>query len=283
MATKAQSKTVTPRASARLAMGVGLVNFEVGIAPLMSSDRGPRGRILCAEHRQPIKQASYCEAGDHYCESTITGFEANGGFVEVDRNAAAAERSGRIELERLVPLEEIDPLYFEKTYVVWPTDGHATAFDLIAAVLRDGSGGAGWALTGRTVFSRSSRLVVLRWSRLTGGLLRHLCQFDANVRWSDLELVSGAATARGEPDETHLQAAQTLLHALSGEFEPAAEDDYAVALEQAIQAAAAGLPVEARPEAPAAPVIDLMAALTASVEAAKGKAAKPKARKKVAA
>lgn len=279
MVSKPKKSVVTPRASSRLTIGVGLVSFEVGIAPLVASgSKGPSGKTLCPEHHHPIKQAVYCAAGDHYCESTVVGFEHAGQYVFVDRDDAAAEKNGRIELERMVEVSSIDPMYYEKTYLIWPTDGHGPAYDLIAATLR--SDGKDLALVGKCVFTRSTRMIVLRFSEAAGCLLMHLCQFDANLRWHDLELVSGGAAIRPEPAEAHLQAASTLLDTLAGEFEPAGEDDYRLSLENLIEAAANGVPVEAKREQPAAPVIDLMAALQASVEQAKK--AKAPAKKKPA-
>jgi DNA end-binding protein Ku len=200
----------------------------------------------------------------------------------VDRNDYKSKRDGQLKLTACVDLSEIDPLCFDKSYLVWPQDGDTVvaAHDLLASMLRQ----TGKALVGTTVLSTSTKLVAIRWSDTTDTLVAHVLIYDENVAWDNIGLVAHGLAQRPEPSEAEVELAGQLLGTLAGEVDLASvTDEYNDRLVAAVEAAAKGQPapvVEDEPEA--APVVDLLAALKASVEAAAP--AKPKrSRKKVAA
>jgi DNA end-binding protein Ku len=254
------------------------VNVGVKYAPLVREQR-TRGRMLCREHGLPIRTQTVCERGE-VCE-TVTGYEHGGGFVVLeDRKALESARDGRLELRAFVEIGSVDPIYFEKTYLVWPDKGQETGYDLLADVLSS----TGRAVIGTTVLAKSTKAVMLRWSPVLGCLVAHVCTYDANVAWHDAKLVASARMARPETDEAMREAALTLFGSLDEVFDFASvEDEYDSRLREAIAAQAAGRKAARKeePESPA-PVADLMAALKASVAASKGKTARAR-RKRVAA
>ena len=81
--------------------------------------------------------------------------------------------------------------------------------------------------------------------------------------------------------DAEVTMAQSFIEALSGDFVPEEYTDaYREALEEVVQSKAAGVPVPAQSEAPQeAEVVDLVAALRASVEAAKKRRAEGAAAK----
>ena len=281
----------TPTGGSKLVLGFGLVNVPVAMKPLMETRRRTAGRILCTTHVQPIKTRYMCGEGtehEHLLEQgeNATGYPVPGAaeeFVILEPSALeelAEERTGRCEIERVVPFAEIDPIYLGKAYLCYPQKGAGQAFDLIAESLRR----SGSALVATTVLSKQTVMIVVRWCAELGCVVSHVGEFAENVRTGDLALTTAGAHARGEVDEAMLEAAEPLLASLAGEFDPTAvEDTYTVALDEAIAQAAAGTPREAK-AAPVvdAKVVDLMEALKASVVAVK--APKPaKKPKKVAA
>ena len=260
-----------PARGSKLTISFGLVNVGVKFAPLVRSER-TKGRMLCSEHGQPIKSQTYCEICDGAVE-TVTGYEFGGGFVVLqDRKALESTRDGVLELRAFVDVADIDPLYVEKTHLLWPQDGQEAGYDL----LRDLLYGSGKAVVGTTVLSKSTKAIVIRVSN--GVLVAHVCTYDANVAWNDVALVNQREAK--ETPKAMLDAARTLFSSLDEQFDFATvEDEYELRLREAIEAQADGR-VIAKVEAPeAAPVVDLMAALTASVAAAK-EGDKPKARRK---
>ena len=269
------AKHPAPARGSKLTVSFGLVNVGVKFAPLVRSQRTP-GKMLCTEHLTPIRSQSVCTADGEPCE-TVTGYEFGGGFVVLqDRKSLESSRDGRLELRAFVDVAEIDPLYVEKTHLVWPDEGQEAGYDLLRALLAE----SGKAVIGTTVLSKSTKTIVLRAAHDV--LLAHVCTYDANVAWGDVALVASRESA--QPTPQMMDAARALFGSLDEAFDFATvEDEYELRLREAIEAQAAGRKVAVKEEEPVAPPVDdLMAALTASVEAAKPAKAK-RARKKVTA
>jgi DNA end-binding protein Ku len=275
-----EKKGAAPSRGTKLSLSVGLVNVPVKVATF-TKDRAVRGTTLCPDHLVPVKSGKgLCSGDGHVVEESITGFEHEGRYVTgVNRADHYPKGDGVVRLENVVEMGAIDPVRFEKTYLIWPQEGGEPAYDLLAATLRAN----GKALIGRTVLTTSTRALAIRWSEETGTLVGHVLTYDASIGWSDVKLVADAMAERPVVDQAQMDLAETLIGSLSADLDlSAVEDDYNAALEAAIEAAAKGQPapvLTAVPEAPATG--DLMAALEASVAAtAKAKA---KGRKKVAA
>jgi len=254
------------------------VNVGVKFAPI-ARDQRTKGKMLCSEHGTPIHYSTVCEHGE-VCE-TVTGFEHNGAYVVLaDRKALESDRDGRLELRAFVDVVDVDALYVEKTHLLWPQDGQESGYDLLCDLL----GGTGKAVIGTTVLSKSTKAVVIRYEPTNGVLLAHVCTYDANVAWHDVRLVSEARHKRALTDEKMLAAAMTLFQGLEESFDfGEVQDEYDARLRESIEAQAAGREVARVEEPELAPVGDLMAALQASVEAAKPAKKAPARRKKVAA
>jgi len=97
-----------PARGTKLTVGFGLVNVDVKLAPLTRSDSGRvAGKTLCAAHHSPIKQQSVCDEGGEVCEETEIGYEADGRYVTVDKDALGADRTGRLELTGVLDVAAI--------------------------------------------------------------------------------------------------------------------------------------------------------------------------------
>ena len=114
----------------------GLVNIPVGLAP--ATDPAARQsdvsfRLLHRECETPIKQKRWCPVHEREVESATSwyaGWEVSKGqFVVVeDADLEAIEQhdtSRSIEIRRFVRLEEVDPVYFDRTYFLVPAAAEA--------------------------------------------------------------------------------------------------------------------------------------------------------------
>ena len=123
MPPRGKTGSPAPVRGTRLTFGFGLVNVDVRLAPLVRSDSGRvAGKTLCTVHHAPIRTQPVCEECGGPCE-TETGYEADGGYVVVDKDALGADRTGRLELTAVLDVRAVDPFYFEKPYMVWPQEG----------------------------------------------------------------------------------------------------------------------------------------------------------------
>ncbi|MGW6276527.1 non-homologous end joining protein Ku [Kribbella sp. NPDC055071] len=172
-----------------------------------------------------------------------------------------------IDVLEFVPADQVDPLYLGKSYYL-QADGGPGAKPYV--LLRD-------ALDGSELYALVK--VALR-SRESLGLLRTVDDILVLqvMLWPD-EVRDASFAAPPEDVEIRSQEkamASSYIDTLRGEFDPDQyHDDYRAALEKVVEAKAAGVPLPdtEEEESEGAEVVDLVAALRASVEAAKARRA----------
>jgi DNA end-binding protein Ku len=267
----------TPARGSKLNVSYGLINVAVKYAPFVRSER-TSGKYLDPASLGPVTQQYVNEAGE--VVKPVTGYAHGDGFVVLepaDVQSLESERDSRLELKAFAEPDLIDPLYIEKSFLVWPEKGQEAGYDLLCHVLTE----TGMVLVGTTVIRKSTKVLVLRYGQ--GCLIAHQCTYDANVTWYDHSLVTKAAGERPAPSAELLEMALQAFSTLPDEFDLSqVSDEYDERLRAAIQAAAEGRPVARAAEESPTPVVDLMEALKASVAAA-GEPPKKRTRKKAAA
>ena len=113
----------------------GLVSIPVGLAPATkpaARQSDVSFRLLHRECGSPIKQKRWCPVHERDVESDelVKGWEvAKGQFVTVEEADLEAieqhDTSRSIEISRFVRLEEVDPVYFDRTYFLVPAGAEA--------------------------------------------------------------------------------------------------------------------------------------------------------------
>lgn len=168
-----------------------------------------------------------------------------------------------VDVLQFVPLEQVDPIYFAKSYYLEPDKAAAKPYVLLRDALQD----SGMVAVVKVALRTREQLATLRVR--DDVLVLETMLWPDEIRTPDFAFLGEDITAR--PQE--MQMAQSLIDSMSGDFDPAAyQDDYRAALQQVIDAKVEGREVIDAPApdtAPAGNVVDLMAALRASVEAAK--------------
>src|SRR5260221_5515678 len=108
----------------------GLVNIPIGLA-VATQRTDIAFRTLHRECGTPIKQKRWCPFHERDVEpdELVKGWEvAKGEFVfveESDLESVALQRSQSIEIVRFVKLEDVDPVYFDRTYYLAPAAADA--------------------------------------------------------------------------------------------------------------------------------------------------------------
>ena len=185
---------------------------------------------------------------------------------EIDALRPEATRS--IDVQDFVALDEIDPIYFERTY--WLAPGNETAnraYRLLQQAMEDQQRVG----IGTVVMRNTQYLAAIR--PLDGALAMSTMRFaDEVVDRKDVDELPGSG-AKVDPKE--LKMAAQLIDSLTSDWDPSRyHDTYTEQLRALIDAKAAGKEITVE-DAAAAPtkVLDLMAALEASLSAAKSKGA----------
>ena len=212
-------------------------------------------------------------------EDLMRGIERDDGSVVLlgddEIRSVQPERSRTIDIEDFVELNDIDPVYFEKSYIVAPQrDAEKPYALLLSAMERSGRVGIG-----RFVLRTKPHLVAIR--PANGTLALETLFFGDEVREAK-RLVGDVGAAQFSDRE--LELAQKLIATLNTTWNPEAyADTYREELlERIAQKAPAQIPEE-RAAAPSGSQVEaLMDALKASVEQAKKKQLKRSSRKRTA-
>jgi DNA end-binding protein Ku len=196
------------------------------------------------------------------------GFETSKGrYVtvskpELDDLRPASTRA--VEVSDFVSLDDIDPVYYERTYWLGPADDAAVKpYQLLRAAMED----RGLVAIGTVVMRNKQYLTAIR--PLEGALAMSTMRFaDEVVPRSDVDAVPDRRT---KPDPRMLRMANQLVDSLTTNWDPRRyHDTFTEELRERIEAKQAGKKLEIEPEeGPEPKVIDLMQALEDSVKGAK--------------
>jgi DNA end-binding protein Ku len=245
----------------------GLVSIPVRLFTAVRK-KDVRFHQLHASDGVRIRQVRVCpEDGEEVAyEDIAKGYEVGPGrhvVVEPEElDALDPEASHTVDVSGFVELAQIDPLYFASSYYLVPDKAGTKAYRL----LLDAMGEAGKVGIGRFVMRNREYLCALR--PLGDALVLTTMNFADEV--AATEELEGLPSAEVQPSERELRMADQLIDALTTEFDPTRyHDTHRERIMELINAKAAGEELVAEPSAPTAPVIDLMAALEASLERAK--------------
>ena len=269
----------------------GLVSIPVGLAPATAAtarQSDVQFRMLHRECLSPIKQKRWCPVHDVEVgpDEIVRGWElAKGQFVPVeDEELEALERrdtSRAIEITAFVGAEEVDPVFFDRTYYLVPAAAEAQRrpYALLLAAMRD----AGVVGVGSFVLAGKEKLCLIR---PKGDALALETLYVAEDVKSQAEIDEVVVETKVREEE--LALAQQLIGGLTTEFDPSElRSEYRAQLRELLEAKVEGRELPPLEDAvQETPVIDLMDALRASVAASKKKepkapAKKPSARKRV--
>ena len=207
---------------------------------------------ICKNEEKPVPDDEIVKAFE---------FEKDEYVVLDDEDFAAARTEGvkSIEISDFVPYEEIDPIYFERTYYLGPQKGGEKVYVL----LRNAMEKSGLAAIAKYVMRDRQNLGCLRVRE--GTLTLEKMFFHDEIRPVEEIAPKGIRIAKGE-----LEMATALIDQFTGTFRPERyEDTYRAALCKVIRAKRKGETITApEPETDEEPT-DLLAALKASVAAAK--------------
>ena len=250
----------------------GAINFGMVTIPVKlysaTEQKDVRFRLVHRKDGAPIVEKRFCTAEDKEVawDELARGYEvAKGEYVLVEPDEieeAAPETTRTIDIGDFVELEEIDPIHFEKSYFLEPTDVGVKPFHLLRRALEE----TGRVAVARVAIRSKERLATLRVYDST--LVLETMFWPDEIRsTTELELAEGKA----KPSSREVQMARSLIDNLSSRFEPEQyEDRYRVALQELIERKMKGERRQAKRRRTEPKVVDLMDALQASLAAERG-------------
>jgi DNA end-binding protein Ku len=220
---------------------------------LLHKECGTRLQQLrwCPTHERPVEWSEVSRGYEYARDEHVI-------LTEEDFEKLPLPSTQTVELSAFVKAEEIDPVYYEKSYYLEPDAKGIKPFALLMTALRE-KGLTGLA---KIAVRNKEQLCALR--PMDGTLILETLFYPDEIRVEKTEL----------PDikisDKELEMAYTLIDLLSEDFEPEKyKDEYREALMKVIEAKLEGEELPEVAAAGPAKVTDIMSALRASVEAAK--------------
>jgi len=247
----------------------GLVNIPVGLA-LATTPKARQSdvsfRTLHRECGTPIRNKRWCPTHEREvgADEIVKGWEvAKGEFVIVEdadlEAIAQSDDSRSIEITRFVELEEVDPVYLDRTYYLAPAQAPAARrpYVLLLEAMKQANMGA----VGRFVLRGAEYFCLIRPKGEALALETLFLAEDVRSQAEIEEAVAGTEVKKAE-----LDLAAQVMQSLVGEFDPSElVSDYRRDLRALLEAKLEGREI-AKPEpVPETPVVDLMEALKRSV------------------
>jgi DNA end-binding protein Ku len=252
------------RSIASLTVSFGLVSIPVKLFSATEASRAISFNLLHKACGSRLKQQYLCVKEEVAVtrEDMAKGYEfAKDQYVMfTPEELKALEEAGThtADIMEFVPIDSIDPVYYDKAYYLAPDNGGAKPYALLARALRDSKRCAlgRWAARGKQY------IVMIR--PVEDGLVMQQLLYAAEVRSiKDIEI------PKTEVRDAELKLAQQLIDQQTADrFEPSAyTDEVRARIEAAIEKKVAGQEITlAEAPEPGGQVIDLMEALRASLE-----------------
>jgi DNA end-binding protein Ku len=269
------------RATSSGTISFGLVSIPIKVYTATRS-KSVSFNMLHETDKSRLKQQYLCSTCGEVVErsATVRGYEySRGQYVvlnEDELKALQRKTDQTIEIEEFIPIQKVDPIYFEKSYMLGPDKGGHKAYRL----LREAMTQTGRVAVGRFSTRGKQQLVLLR--PVDRGLVLHgLFYADEVSKFDDVDLGDEI-----DLKEAELALAKQLIEQLSSRtFDPETyEDEYRFAVLEAIDRKVAGEEVVVVPTTEAREkIIDLVAALKQSLADKRDAASRKPARERKAA
>src|SRR5258708_24724426 len=262
------SFAMAPRANWKGFLKLSLVSCSIGLVQATSSTERIRFNIINREtgNRVRYRQIDAETGEDVPEEDRVKGYKvADGSYVLLEPeelDEVALESTHTIDIDSFVPRREIDEIYLDTPYSLFPDDEIGVeAF----AVIRDAMRATALVGLARVVLHNHEHVLMLE--PLDKGIKATALRYADEIR-DEKEYFSDIETAKVPKDM--LELAEHILKTKRGRFDPAKfSDRYEDALKALIKAKQAGKPAPAVPERPSN-VINLMDALRRSVRSDRG-------------
>ena len=253
------------RSIGSLTVSFGLVAIPVKLFTATQSSGSISFNLLHKECGSRLKQQYICSKDQSIVErdDMVKGYEFAKDqyvrFTNEEIKELEAVGSHSVDISEFVPIESVDPVYYDKTYYLSPDKGASKPYSLLTRALKDTKRCAvgRWAVRGKAY------IVMLR--PIDDVLVMQQLHFSTEVRPA-----SEVEVPKPEVKEGELKLARQLIdQQASNKFDPTAYvDEVKGRIEAAIQRKVEGQEIsvaEPKPEA-GGKVIDLMEALRASLE-----------------
>ena len=263
-----------PRTLWKGSLSFGLVTIPVRMFPATEEKSVSFNQLRASDHsRIGYQRVAKSDGQEVPYDEIVKGYEYEPDryvvFEPDELDALKPPSSRTVEILQFVPLEQIDPIYFQRSYYLAPEAAGAKAYALLSRAMRDKSSVAVCKITLRD----KEHLATLR--------LRDEMFVLETMYWPDeirsLSLEDVEIGEVPEPRPQEVAMAEALIENLTEDFDPTAYvDTYRQKVLDAVRAKVEGQEITVVDDTgEPAGVVDLMEALRQSVEASRNRDTEP--------
>jgi DNA end-binding protein Ku len=253
-----------PRSIATASITFGLVSIPVRLFPATSS-KAISFNLLHAKDNSRIQQKIYCPVDDAIVDRSelVRGYEIEKGryvtFTDQELKNLEARGDHAIEISEFIPIEEVDPVFFESPFLLGCEPTSARAYRLLAKAMDD----TRQVAVARYTMRGKEHVVLIR--NYQDGLMLHTMHYGDEVR--GFGEIDHGADAPAKPAEIDL-AKRLISDLTEKKFDiDKYKDGYRERVIEAASQKASGQEItEPPPEVQRGKVIDLMSALKESLK-----------------
>jgi DNA end-binding protein Ku len=253
-----------PRSIATASITFGLVSIPVRLFPATSS-KAISFNLLHAKDNSRIQQKIYCPVDDAIIDrgELVRGYEIEKGryvtFTDQELKNLEARGDHAIEISEFIPIEEVDPVFFESPFLLGCEPTSARAYRLLAKAMDD----TRQVAVARYTMRGKEHVVLIR--NYKDGLMLHTMHYGDEVR--GFGEIDRGADAPAKPAEVDL-AKRLIADLTQKKFDiDNYKDGYRERVIEAASQKASGQEIaEPPPEVQRGKVIDLMSALKESLK-----------------
>ena len=261
-------------------LSFGLVSFPIRLSAAARPET-VHFHMLHKKDLSRVKEVWYCAAEDRPLEKSeiVKGFEyAKNQYVVIepeDLEKVAPPTARTMDILEFVRMEEVDPIFLEKSYYVAPEEAVSRPYALLLEAMKQ----TRYDALAKVSMHGREHIVILRPTE--NGIVLHTMYFVDELHQAN----ENPKTEAKRFDKKELDMAKKLVEALAGNFEPGKyHDEDKTNVEQLLESKRKGQKVTPIKQPKSAPVLDLMQALQNSLkqQGAKPSAALPKNAKETA-
>lgn len=239
----------------------GLVSFPIRLFAAARPEP-VHFHLLHKKDLSRVKEVMYCATEDKPLERSeiVKGYEyEKNRYVVIDPEelqSVAPPTANAMEILQFVKMDEIDPIFFEKSYYVGPEESVSRPYSLLLEAMKETK----YDALAKVAMHGREHIVILRPSEKS--IVLHTMYFVDELHKSN----EVPAPKQAKFEKKELDLAKKLIDTLAGRFEPEQyHDEYKQNIEKLIESKRKGQKVTPIRQPRKAPVIDLMQALQQSL------------------
>ena len=252
-----------PRSIWKGAVSFGMVSIPIKLYTA-TEEKDVAFHLLHKKDGERIKTQRYCPADEAVVEwnDVVRGYEISPDQYVImtpeDFEKVPVDTTHTIEITDFVPQQQIDPIYYQRTYYLEPEKVGGKPFALLREVLQDSK----LVALAKVTLRQKEQLCTLR-------LYENTIVLETMLYSDEIRSTEDLAVPDVDIGDRELKMAKSLVEMLTGDFEPEKyQDNYREALLELIERKAEGEEIK-RPKPVAGKVTDLMEALRQSIESAR--------------